>query len=209
MVYRSKSPSRALAELEALGKKWQLELVEVVDNILDMKYFNDMLPQLAQRHSPAQLFYEVKANLNRRQVAFYFDFDYEPNVNPHGVADDVIAYVTAWQREGETGRLTAVSRADGSLLLVDTRPTAQRHQVLLKGVEKAAYTYCDEARSCTNVTQYLREQFPEAPVTAARVGAWLDALVAQRLMVSDGKRYLNLAIPTQPVHTPSEALPFA
>src|SRR5262249_18382464 len=47
---------------------WRVEQVEVVDNILDMRYFGSVLPELARRHIPAQLFFEVKANLTRDQV---------------------------------------------------------------------------------------------------------------------------------------------
>jgi ribosomal peptide maturation radical SAM protein 1 len=68
MAFRSKSPRRALDELEYLADRWQTEMVEAVDNILDMKYFNDMLPALARARRSLQLFYEVKANLSRRQI---------------------------------------------------------------------------------------------------------------------------------------------
>lgn len=68
MAFRSKSPRRALDELEHLVDRWQMTNVEVVDNILDMKYFNDMLPALARAKRSLQIFYEVKSNLSRTQV---------------------------------------------------------------------------------------------------------------------------------------------
>ena len=68
MAFRSKSPRRALDELEHLVDRWQMTNVEVVDNILDMKYFNDMLPALARAKRELQIFYEVKSNLSRTQV---------------------------------------------------------------------------------------------------------------------------------------------
>ena len=46
----------------------KLTNVEAVDNILDMKYFNDMLPALASSGRSLQIFYEVKSNLSREQV---------------------------------------------------------------------------------------------------------------------------------------------
>ena len=57
MTFRSKSAQRVLDELEHLVTQWQVEFVEVVDNILDMRYFKDMLPALAERQSPIRLFY--------------------------------------------------------------------------------------------------------------------------------------------------------
>src|SRR5262249_25957482 len=48
MAFRSKSAHRSLDELEYLVDRWQTDHVEAVDNILDMKYFSDMLPALAR-----------------------------------------------------------------------------------------------------------------------------------------------------------------
>src|SRR5437764_10242833 len=66
MAFRSKSAARALAELEYLLNTWNVEMVEVVDNILDMKYFQDLLPALAAMKPPTRPFSQVKANLPRR-----------------------------------------------------------------------------------------------------------------------------------------------
>jgi len=73
MAFRSKSPERVLAELEELTARWKIDFVEVVDNILDMGYFKTVLPELARRGSPVELFYEVKSNLSREQVRILWD----------------------------------------------------------------------------------------------------------------------------------------
>jgi ribosomal peptide maturation radical SAM protein 1 len=67
MVYRSKSAARAIAEMRALVKQYQVPRIEVVDNILDMKYFKSVLPQLAA-DPVGDLFFETKSNLSRDQV---------------------------------------------------------------------------------------------------------------------------------------------
>ncbi|MDA8233192.1 MAG: RiPP maturation radical SAM C-methyltransferase [Clostridia bacterium] len=69
LMYRSKSPSRALMELNSLVDQWNIDLVEAVDNIMDMKYFTEMLPQLAESNKDINIFYEIKANLTKEQVA--------------------------------------------------------------------------------------------------------------------------------------------
>ena len=56
MAFRSKSARRALEEVEYLTDRWQLKNVDVVDNILDMKYFSDMLPALARGGGSLQFF---------------------------------------------------------------------------------------------------------------------------------------------------------
>ena len=68
MAYRSKSARRALRELSHLTRRYPGCDVQVVDNILDMKYFEDFLPELASRRVKPSLFYETKANLKKDQV---------------------------------------------------------------------------------------------------------------------------------------------
>ncbi|MEA3030538.1 MAG: hypothetical protein QOG13_1863 [Sphingomonadales bacterium] len=69
MAYRSKTGARALAELKELVGKWPTGFVSVVDNILDMKYFKTFFPALIEADLNVGLFWEVKANLSREQVA--------------------------------------------------------------------------------------------------------------------------------------------
>ena len=73
MGYRSKSPQRALEELVHLSEKHNSTQVHVVDCILDLKYFKEFLPKLAERSSKLDLFYEVKANLKKDQVRLLLD----------------------------------------------------------------------------------------------------------------------------------------
>lgn len=68
MAFRSKSPTRALDELDYLSTRWKPETVDVVDNILDMKYFDNVIPALAKAKRPMRMFYEVKSNLKREHI---------------------------------------------------------------------------------------------------------------------------------------------
>jgi ribosomal peptide maturation radical SAM protein 1 len=325
MAFRSKSPARAVRELEYLVDRWKVELVEAVDNILDMKYFRDVLPAFARMPRPVELFYEVKSNLTRSQVrllreagvrriqpgieslsdhilklmrkgttalrniqllkwcqeygiipewnvlygfpgerredyramlamlpairflsppsgcgpvrldrfspyfnsphefglrnvrplaaysylypfgeeslsriAYYFDFDYAPEVDPTGFAAEVVTYVQQWQRWPEPGRLSMVRRPDGSLLLLDSRSDATLPELALSGLEQSVYEYCDELRSRQGILQHLREKFAQVHFSEQRVGAFLDSLVAHRMMVTDGAHYLSLALGMYP-----------
>jgi ribosomal peptide maturation radical SAM protein 1 len=67
MGYRSKSPERALEDFRVLEERYGSRRFEVVDNILDMRYFASVLPQLENRGM--NIFYETKANLKRDHVA--------------------------------------------------------------------------------------------------------------------------------------------
>jgi len=73
MSFRAKSQARALSELGELTGRWGVTMVENVDNILDMRYFQDFLPSVAAARPGLQLFYEVKANLLRRHVKLLAD----------------------------------------------------------------------------------------------------------------------------------------
>jgi len=55
MAYRSKSGARALEEMRQLSDRWQTDRIEVVDNILDMRYFSDLLPALAADGRPWEI----------------------------------------------------------------------------------------------------------------------------------------------------------
>jgi ribosomal peptide maturation radical SAM protein 1 len=73
MRFRSKSASRALDEFVYLTERYPGCSINAVDNILDMEYFDDFLPMLAQRKHGFKLFYEVKANLRKEQLQLLLD----------------------------------------------------------------------------------------------------------------------------------------
>lgn len=73
MAFRSKSPDRVIGELEEFRDRYSSRHVLAVDNILDMRYFRDVLPRLRDRPLGMSLFYETKANLTREQVKLLRD----------------------------------------------------------------------------------------------------------------------------------------
>jgi ribosomal peptide maturation radical SAM protein 1 len=321
MAFRSKTARRVLEEMSYLADRWQTDRIEVVDNILDMKYFADLLPAMAKQGRAWEIFYEVKANLTRQQVAllraagvtriqpgieslsdhvlklmrkgtnalrniqllkwckefgvavdwnilygfpgetrddysairdllpaisfldppvgcgrirmdrfspyfespdefgfvnvrpikpysylypfetdslmkiaYYFDFDYKPEVDAMDYAAEVIQYAEAWRRRPDQGLLCSVKRSDGTLLLQDTRAIATRGEVVFSGLEQAVYEYCDEFRCSSSVIRHLTEAFPQIAISSQGVQAFLDSLVSHYLMVTDGRNYLSLAV---------------
>ncbi|HEY7388468.1 MAG TPA: RiPP maturation radical SAM C-methyltransferase [Bryobacteraceae bacterium] len=68
MAFRSKTAARVLDEITELCARYKCQFVEMVDNILDMHYFRDLVPELARRKLKLGLFYETKANLSREQL---------------------------------------------------------------------------------------------------------------------------------------------
>ena len=68
MSYRSKSPERALSEIIELVERYGISSIFNTDNIVDMRYFRELLPRLQSRGLRLQLFYETKSNLKKHQL---------------------------------------------------------------------------------------------------------------------------------------------
>ena len=67
-------------------------------------------------------------------------------------------------------------------------------EVQMQGLDRELYEYCDQARSAGAVGRHLRRTFPDVHVGPPRIRRFLEALVANRLMVTDGEEYLSLAL---------------
>lgn len=68
MQFRSKSPERVLSELKQLVERYGIRRVHATDNIIDFKYYENLLPILSREALGIELFYEVKANLTLNQL---------------------------------------------------------------------------------------------------------------------------------------------
>jgi ribosomal peptide maturation radical SAM protein 1 len=68
MGYRQKSPERFQWELEEVIRKYDTKYIAMTDNIMSMQYFKDFLEWSKRRKLEVDLFYEIKANLDRDQV---------------------------------------------------------------------------------------------------------------------------------------------
>lgn len=68
MRFRSKSPQRVLSELAGHARRYRTFRFEAVDNILDMAYLKELFPAIVSSGSDYEFFYEVKANLSRKQL---------------------------------------------------------------------------------------------------------------------------------------------
>ena len=69
MRFRAKSPARTMQELGELASQTRSFNFEAVDNILDPTYLDAFFTEVATRGYDFTFFYEVKANLDRRQIA--------------------------------------------------------------------------------------------------------------------------------------------
>lgn len=68
MAYRARAPETVVSDMTALTSRYNVDRVEAVDNIMDLRYFKTVLPELTEREKPFRLFFETKANLKKDQV---------------------------------------------------------------------------------------------------------------------------------------------
>jgi ribosomal peptide maturation radical SAM protein 1 len=68
MNFRAKTQKRALEEILHLTARYPVQQIAAVDNIMDLQYFKELLPELKRRKLKLHLFYEVKANMTKEQV---------------------------------------------------------------------------------------------------------------------------------------------
>jgi ribosomal peptide maturation radical SAM protein 1 len=69
LLYRRKPADRFFAELTRLVTRHQILDILTSDDIMDMSYFRDLLPRLAETGWDLRLHFEMKANLTEDQVA--------------------------------------------------------------------------------------------------------------------------------------------
>lgn len=67
--FRSKAPERIAQEVRELAQRYQVLDLVMVDNILDMKYLNTAMPELADLDCDLRIHYEIKSNMNREQLS--------------------------------------------------------------------------------------------------------------------------------------------
>lgn len=80
MVFRTKSSERCFREVVALTRKYKVRYVRMVDNIINMSYFKDVLPQIAAIDLNARLMFEVKANLRKDQIKILSEANVEVQI---------------------------------------------------------------------------------------------------------------------------------
>ncbi|MEK7305549.1 MAG: RiPP maturation radical SAM C-methyltransferase [Nitrospirota bacterium] len=68
MKFRAKSPDQAAREMTALSSRYDTTRFRLVDNIIDMKYVENLFGQFAEAHCDLDVFIETKSNLQKSQI---------------------------------------------------------------------------------------------------------------------------------------------
>lgn len=74
MAFRTKSAERVLVELAELERRHGIRNFAATDNILSLAHIEEVMPAVARADGPPRrLFYEIKANLDERQIGLLAD----------------------------------------------------------------------------------------------------------------------------------------
>jgi ribosomal peptide maturation radical SAM protein 1 len=68
MKFRSKSSDQAAKEIAYLSQRYDTARFRLVDNIIDMKYVDELFGQFAKDHCDLDVFIETKSNLRKSQI---------------------------------------------------------------------------------------------------------------------------------------------
>ncbi len=129
-------------------------------------------------------------------IAYFFDFDYRPDVAPPDMEKPFSAAVTRWQEAHAAGAfLAAEAVGRDTLRLSDGRPGATHRQVTLEGPQRELYAACSVIRPVDDLVEMMRKRFPSVAIRERDVREFLDDMVALGLMAGEEERYLSLAVP--------------
>jgi len=69
LTYRNKSPERSYAEITSLVERYGIDNIHFTDCILNMQYYETLLPAITKWNRNLNLYFQLKTNLTRHQVS--------------------------------------------------------------------------------------------------------------------------------------------
>lgn len=132
-----------------------------------------------------------------RNLAYFFNFDYQKPQNVDAYAEPLARAVHEWQAAAPESDLFSIDTGD-HLLLWDLRPIAARLLTMLSDRARLIYLACESVN-------HPRQIAAQLSMSVDDVTSELDRLVELRLMLCDSGRYLALAVqvgdytPSRPV----------
>ena len=130
-----------------------------------------------------------------RDVAYMFEYDSRPSLLRGAHRERIRREVRAWQNDTAPGELR-LARDVGGWSLVDTRfgsQVAATHR--LDGLDELLYSACDDICGRVRLQELAEARHGPRAGLADEVDRRLEAFVSDRYMVTDGDRYLSLALP--------------
>jgi ribosomal peptide maturation radical SAM protein 1 len=132
----------------------------------------------------------------RRNLAYFFEFDYADGLPSGDRLPDLTAAIDYWRRCHERSEhLYTRPVADDCLLVEDSRSNARVSTLALEASHKDIYEYCDDIRNLRSICSFVRDKYSRWPVRTRDIRDFLEEMVFLNLMAAEGDRYLSLAVP--------------
>ena len=133
-----------------------------------------------------------------REIVYAFDYRHVDGRVPDRYIGEVRDVVERWTADRPLGfGSLRYRRGPGFLKIRDRRPNLSPCDVSLDEREAVLYLACEDGASAEGATKRVAAAGLD-PVSPAEARAFLDDLVAARLMYAENGRYLALALPATP-----------
>ena len=126
------------------------------------------------------------------QIAYAFDHECDPDWTPPPTADRLERAVHAWRDATFAGSLWLDGCEHGRIRLRDARPGAASRIVELDELESRLYEACEDIARWPDLVGIVETFASDDAEDVAR--ATIESLVARRLMVRSGDRFLSVAL---------------
>lgn len=130
-------------------------------------------------------------------LAYSFDYDSSQPGTEQGFAAPLIEFIDQW-RDGHPNYMLASQLNDGVMVIIDSRSGAVK-ETRLSVLERIVYETCDSCRSIRDIEAAVDAAPTETACGRPAIEEIVNGLIAKRIMMTDGHRYLSLAIPLKPV----------
>lgn len=102
IAYRIRPAEKIMTELEQLSSRYGVTHFEFLDNVLEMKYFDDLIPDLIKRGAPYKMFCEIRTSMSKHHFKMLREAGFimcQPGIESlHSEALKTMRKgVTAWQ----------------------------------------------------------------------------------------------------------------
>ena len=102
IAYRVRPAEKIMTELDHLSNRYGVKHFEFLDNVLEMKYFEDLIPELINRGAPYKMFCEIRTSMSKKHFKMLREAGFimcQPGVESlHSEALKAMRKgVTAWQ----------------------------------------------------------------------------------------------------------------
>lgn len=135
-------------------------------------------------------------------IAYFFDCDFAGKEKIERWFAPIGQALECWQTYNQSSRLEVVQRTTDALLVHDTRPTRVQPTYHFTGLARTVVDFCNELHTFDAILEAAQASVEGAAQSEAELSTWLqeflDYLVAHRLALHSGNRYLSVILPQAP-----------